>query len=648
MIQYVLECIAFQLAFLLIYDLFLKRETFFQWNRVYLLGTYVLSLVLPTIRIEAFTTQVPQTFKGYPEYLWSLGETVFTVTPQESITTWAWEYILWGLGMILAALLFGYKLYGIYRLRQQGQIRYFKEFTRIVLPNSTVVFSFFRSIFLGDTILKEEHQSIIRHELVHIRQRHSYDLLFFELMRVVTWFNPLVYLYQNRVSELHEFIADDNTVKTHKKEHYQQLLAQVFQTQRISFINQFFKKSLIKKRIVMLQKSKSGKWWKLKYLALVPVVMGILFYTSCEDETISEVNQVDKGEVILVEDVANLTENEEQLVFPHLMKLSFSEEDWKLTIRDKNNSVYFSKPEREDSFISGPMGIPIKAQMRIESSILDEDLRFFKRKIKALEGMVPFVEVDEVPVFPGCEDDSDPRACFNKMMQKHISTHFRYPQEAQRQGVEGRVSVLLTIGEEGNITNIRKRGPHFLLEDEAVRIMEKLPKMTPGKSKGKYVAVAYSIPIAFRLEQGGFNPVSQDADDVRLQQEQLNNMPEGVQFAYDNAVSFMYAEKVPIFPGCEEEVDPRTCFLKKVQQHISKNFKYPKKAQEMGIQGRVNVLFLIDANGHIKNIAKRGPDKTLEDEAERIIALLPRMQPGNHNGKEVAVAFHTPIAFVLN
>jgi beta-lactamase regulating signal transducer with metallopeptidase domain len=146
----------------------------------------------------------------------------------------------------------------------------------VIVPNSEVAFSFFRSIFLGEKVVEADHEGIIQHELVHIKQRHSLDLLFFELMRIVGWFNPLVYIYQNRISEMHEFIADAQVTKTHKKEQYQLLLSQVFQTQNISFINQFHQSSLIKKRIVMLTKAKSKQILKLKYLVLAPVVMAML------------------------------------------------------------------------------------------------------------------------------------------------------------------------------------------------------------------------------------------------------------------------------------------------------------------------------------------------------------------------------------
>jgi len=78
MVQYIIECVAFQLVFLIIYDLFLKRETFFQWNRLYLIATYIMSIVLPWIKIEALKTEVPVMFQGYPEYLWNVNDAAVT------------------------------------------------------------------------------------------------------------------------------------------------------------------------------------------------------------------------------------------------------------------------------------------------------------------------------------------------------------------------------------------------------------------------------------------------------------------------------------------------------------------------------------------------------------------------------------------
>ena len=113
---------------------------------------------------------------------------------------------------------------------------------------------------------------------------------------------------------------------------------------------------------------------------------------------------------------------------------------------------------------------------------------------------VPFAVIEDVPIFPGCESASDKRACFNEMMQKHIRKNFRYPEIAQEMGVQGRVNVMFTIQKDGSIGNIRYRGPDKNLEAEALRIIQKLPKMTPGKQRGRPVRVPFSIPITFKLQ----------------------------------------------------------------------------------------------------------------------------------------------------
>ena len=115
---------------------------------------------------------------------------------------------------------------------------------------------------------------------------------------------------------------------------------------------------------------------------------------------------------------------------------------------------------------------------------------------------VPFAVIEDVPIFPGCEKvkKSEQRACFQEQMNKHIRNNFRYPEIAQEMGIQGRVYVNFIISKDGNITNIRMRGPDKNLEKEAQRIISKLPKMTPGKQRGRAVRVPFSIPIVFRLQ----------------------------------------------------------------------------------------------------------------------------------------------------
>ena len=117
----------------------------------------------------------------------------------------------------------------------------------------------------------------------------------------------------------------------------------------------------------------------------------------------------------------------------------------------------------------------------------------------------------------------------------------------------------------------------------------------------------------------------------------------------DIDVPFAVIEDVPIFPGCErvKKSERRDCFQEQMNKHIRKNFRYPEIAQEMGIQGRVYVNFIISKDGSITSIRMRGPDKNLEKEAERIISKLPTMTPGMQRGRPVRVPFSIPITFRL-
>ncbi|MFS4494932.1 energy transducer TonB [Maribacter sp. 2308TA10-17] len=125
-----------------------------------------------------------------------------------------------------------------------------------------------------------------------------------------------------------------------------------------------------------------------------------------------------------------------------------------------------------------------------------EDVDFIEEPVDVA---VPFSVIEDVPVFPGCESETDKRACFNSMIQKHIGKTFRYPELEQEMGIQGKVSVMFEIQKDGSIGNIRMRGPNKNLEKEAARIISKLPKMTPGKQRGNPVRVPFAIPITFKL-----------------------------------------------------------------------------------------------------------------------------------------------------
>jgi protein TonB len=138
-------------------------------------------------------------------------------------------------------------------------------------------------------------------------------------------------------------------------------------------------------------------------------------------------------------------------------------------------------------------------------------------------------------------------------------------------------------------------------------------------------------------------------ESTETDQEEVVEEVEVLEEEMDMDIPFAIIEDVPLFPGCEKvpKSQRRQCFQEKIQKHINKNFRYPEIAQEMGIQGRVFVQFMIGKDGSIGGIRTRGPDKNLEKEASRIISKLPRMTPGRQRGRPVRVPFSIPITFRL-
>ena len=283
MIHYIVQVVLFQVVFLAVYDLFLQKETFFKWNRLYLLATPIISFIVPLLKFESFKNAVPE------EYILMLPEVMLNreVAAIHVVETFNYVSLFFYIVAGLIFLLFLFKLNSIIRLIMSSKRIEKKDYYLVLLENKQAAFSFFNFIFLVKRVSKKEELHIIQHELVHCKQYHTLDLLFFELLKIVMWFNPLVYLYQNRITLLHEYISDEKVVQeTDKKAYFNKLLSQTFNVEDISFVNQFYKPSLLKKRIAMITKNKSKKLKKLKYLVLIPMLGGMLLYSSCEPSEI--------------------------------------------------------------------------------------------------------------------------------------------------------------------------------------------------------------------------------------------------------------------------------------------------------------------------------------------------------------------------
>ncbi|WP_299006247.1 M56 family metallopeptidase [uncultured Tenacibaculum sp.] len=508
MINYTIQVILFQVLFVAVYDFFLSKETFFTKNRWYLLGTAVLSFVLPLFKISTVQKVVPQ------EYYILLPEVV--LSPQKVIEKAAWyqsitylDVLFWS-GCVLFLVVFLVKLERIIQLVLQYGATRKGNYKLILLPRETKAFSFFNYIFLGNEIPQAKQEKIIQHELVHSEQKHTLDLLFFEFLKIVMWFNPMVYVYQNRISLVHEYISDAVASKSDKKENYiNHLLADIFQVEHISFINQFYKHSLIKKRIIMMTKTQSKKVKQLKYLLLIPLLGSMVLYTACSGQTSNVEQQKENSVMYLDESGINkrIFESKQSYmdVYMGVEEPKTKEVQLKdltsLELSEYNDVVNRFKEKGQDIDLKVYEGFENKAR-----KVLFMDMSVSLKKIKSNKGNtiegedIPFAMLDKAPTFPGCaEGDKD---CFHKSVSKFVQDNFdmSITKDLGLSAGKKRIYVQFKIGKEGKVIDVRGRAPHPTLKHYAEELAQKLPQMKPGEYRGEKVRVGYTLPITFEVK----------------------------------------------------------------------------------------------------------------------------------------------------
>jgi bla regulator protein BlaR1 len=296
---YSMQTIVLQLGFLFIFEIFFKKETFFKANRFYLLGSLILSLLTPLINIPLLKNGQNQTLLQLKEIVVSNAN--FIENKSESTSYFSSISVLYGIGILVFLTLFLIKLFKIYQVKQNTLIEVIDKVEVYRIKNSNQAFSFFNYIFIGNNNANIE--TIVKHEAVHKKQLHSLDLVILEMLKIIFWFNPIVYFYRKRIVEIHEFEADSASITENKSSYYETLICQIFEVNSISLANNFYNQSLIKKRLVMLQKSKSKKAGMMKYLVVIPMTaLSLMLFstTAIAQETKSKIAQ-EKDEIPFAE-----------------------------------------------------------------------------------------------------------------------------------------------------------------------------------------------------------------------------------------------------------------------------------------------------------------------------------------------------------
>jgi hypothetical protein len=259
------------------------------------------------------------------------------------------------------------------------------------------------------------------------------------------------------------------------------------------------------------------------------------------------------------------------------------------------------------------------------------------------ENIVKFSEVESAPFYVDwCTSnlaEDKIRECTDSGIKLFAKMNFNaeLANELKLSGYQ-RITSAFIIDKNGDVVDIRVRAPHPQLKDEAIRVINLLPKMEPGKVNGKAVSVSYLLPIIFKVQS---DSLSQSENNPIL------NVVEGDHVE----VSFSSVENVPIFPGCDKgnNAQRRKCMSQKITKFVQKEFN-TDLAGDLGLSGRqrISVIFKIDKKGNIVGVRARAPHLNLKKEAIRVVKMLPKMKPGMQLGKTVIVPYSLPIVFQVN
>ena len=458
---YILKSSVCLVVFYLFYRLLLSRETFHRFNRVALLSILLLSCLLPLVEVTVEEqTEVHQTMMTLEQWLMlaDMMNTADTTDLQAEEVTVTWiqvALLVYLAGILLFALRNGYSLLKLGGLLKSGRKENLSKYidggekvTLIVHDRDIAPFSWMKCIVISEKDLDENGREILIHELAHIQNRHSWDLLVADICIFFQWFNPASWLLKQELQNIHEYEADETVIeKGVDAKQYQLLLIKKAVGTRLYSMANSFNHSKLKKRITMMLKEKSNPWAKLKYLYILPVAaIAVTAFARPEiSETAEEISAVKVNDLTAIVEAKAIKSTEE--------------------------SVQISTVSQDTVKVNY---VPTEVSRK-------------------LQGTAVFEVVEEMPEFPGGVD----------AMMEYLQKELRYPESAKEKGIQGRVTVQFIIDKEGNVTNSKvTRSVDKDMDAETIRLVKAMPKWKPGMQKGKAVAVKYTVPVVFRLEGG--------------------------------------------------------------------------------------------------------------------------------------------------
>ncbi|PWK78131.1 TonB family protein [Mucilaginibacter oryzae] len=538
-LYYLLEANLYLCVFYACYCLFLNKETHYTLNRAYLLLSCVVSFIIPVVQIGWLKPghQPAQTFivKGVPQ-LQTQAETTTAANRLTTNDVLIYAYII---GVVVLAALLIIKFYQLLRLTKLSKTRISDKYKLVNIEGTNTAFSFFNYLFIG-TKTAANH-IVIKHELVHIRQKHSADIVFLELIKIINWFNPFIYLLQISLKTIHEYIADEQTAAEESDaiSYSSFLVSNAYGLSGSALSNSFFNYNLLKKRIIMLNQKRSGKLARLKYLAAVPISCGLLCASTLVfSKTYGFIDLLPKHQVNGMPTASAADTNKTATVtrtyntskgykFEETGYLNNGKTDYRVMITEKNGEqkeYYKSKTSPEElAMLKNKYGYtfpdaqffaklpppppPVQASQKLNRQVPPPPPAPPKKGKKAKS-----VEVDLLPPPPPPANGENvappppPPAAGENVppppppadpfyeLYRYIGRYTRYPAKARENHLTGRVILTFNINN-GKISDVKLvRGVDESIDNEVLRVLNQFDGNLAVKSG------FYSIPVYMGLQ----------------------------------------------------------------------------------------------------------------------------------------------------
>ena len=519
-------------VFYLFYRLLLSKETFHRFNRIALLGILVLSCAIPFMEVTVEKPmEVNQQFLTLEE-LWlmaDLNRTVSAVDDPMPVFTWREVLLLvYVSGIVFFFLRNLWSLGRMLRLiRGSSVVKREDGITLITHQKNIAPFSWMRFVVISEQDLTENGEEILIHECAHIRKRHSIDLLIADICIFFQWFNPASWLLKQELQNIHEFEADESVIAqgVDAKKYQLLLIKKAVGTRLYSMANSFNHSSL-KKRITMMLKKKSNPWARLKYLYVLPLA-AIAVAAFARPEISGELNEIS---AVKVNDLTAIMKTEEVKSTENHSAKEIKVQGQVLE-RGTNtpvtgaNVIIKGTTSGTITDLDGHFVImmPVGATLSISYiNMKTKELTVTEELVGKIESLKVYLEeeaavkspevmvvgygggketIDEVPVFQVVEEMPEFPGGMGECL-KFLGKNLRYPVEAQKAGIQGKVIVEFVVEKDGSISNPKVvRSVDAGLDGEAIRVISIMPKWKPGMQKGQPVKVKYTVPVSFKLDR---------------------------------------------------------------------------------------------------------------------------------------------------